>query len=78
MGLLCTGISTWGIVAGIGNMVLAAVHVLLWIFFHDVVGSEVTQGTTPLSSEASNIILFELLAIDHLHCQLQWRRGSAV
>ena len=43
MGLLCTGISTWGILPGVGNMVLAAVHVLLWIFFHDIVGSEATQ-----------------------------------
>jgi hypothetical protein len=46
LGLLCTGISTWGIVAGVGNMVLAAVHVLLWIFFHDLVGTEVTQSTS--------------------------------
>ncbi|ELR24961.1 uncharacterized protein ACA1_321440 [Acanthamoeba castellanii str. Neff] len=43
LGLLCTGISTWGIVAGVGNMVLAAVHVILWVFFHDIVGTEVTH-----------------------------------
>jgi hypothetical protein len=32
-------------VAGVGNMVLAAVHVILWVFFHDIVGTEVTHST---------------------------------
>jgi len=43
MGLLCTGMGKWGIVAGVGNMILGVAHVLVWLFFSDVVGVEVAK-----------------------------------
>lgn len=41
LGLLATGMGLWGILAGIANMVVAVLHILLWLFFRDLVSDEV-------------------------------------